>query len=696
MSESNEFSVSAVNRKRAETTGQPAGGGWPAPAQPAAPGSPAGSQPAAEGLALPFDPLRLVGALLKRGPLLLLAAGLLAVLGLFFALSWFDTQYSATAQFMKQDVPNSFRVSEIGEAFRPRQLTLPTLVSLMQSLSLLERVCQHAQTPLSPRALLGGLTITPERNTDLVKVALKTSLGERQTMELLNVFGEEVVRMTRETQAQEAADMNKFLKQQLVKADQDLARSNTELLEFSKEAKVVDADKELDAELRKMGDLDLKYETMRLDYETLDLKMQGLAKELFQHNPMTTQLQAAQTQLALLLNTYTEANPIVQSQRAQVAALEKQMKEAPQKQASAPQAGEGDTVAATLYMELVTFKSQKEVLAAQLKQLAMVRETVSKRLSGLPEKSLQYARIKARQQSLETARGMLASRQREAQLFEEGALGYFRFYEAKPQDVEINGRGKKIAISMIVGAVLGLLMCAVLVCLRESLDDRLKTAADVKRVTRLPLLASLPDMTSWDPGKREAWAFRTWTALQSQFAAGPNQSLVCGLVSVGGGEGRSTWLRLLAVAASQRESRVAAVTNDPRVDNAAIPLAAALTQPACIVQAMAASVGRPVWMIVDKDWQWSAERRRQWQAALNQWQQEGSLVVLVELPLAQKPETSLMAETLPNLIWLAGGGRARGRDTGELLETLRRARCHFVGAVLNREPHMRIPFIKNS
>ncbi len=696
MSEPNEFSVSAVNRKRAETGRQPAGNAPAAAPQPVAAAQPAGAEPADGGLTLPFDPLRLVDALARHWLRMLLMAAIFGALALLVGFNWFVTEYTATAQFIKQEVPNTFRVSEVGEPFRPRQLTLPTLVGLMKSFSVLERTCARAKTTLTPRGLLGGLTITPERNTDLIKVSLKTSFSEQATLELLNVFGQEVVLMTRETQAQEAAEMNKFLKQQLAKADKDMAQINAELLAFSKESQVVDADKELEAELRKLGELDMKYETMRLDYETLDLKIGGLVKELGQHNPLAAQLQSARGQLAQLLNTYTEANPIVQSQRAQVTALEKQLKEsAPQTSKLSPQAGEGGTVAAGLYMELVTLKSQKEVFAAQHKQLEVVREAAGKRLASLPEKSMQHARIKARQQSLETARTLLSSRQREAQLFEDSALAYCRFFEGKPQDIEVSGRGKKIIVALTIGIMAGALLCALLICLVESLDDRLKTPADVKRATRLPLVASLPDVKKWEAGRLEAWAFRTWMALQSHLASGLNQSFVCGFVSVGDGEGRSTWIRLLAGAASQRECRVVAVTNGPPAGSTTISLADVLAQPSHVAQAAANPTGGAVWVRMDEDWQWSAERRRQWQSALAQWQQR-ALVVLVELAPAHKPETSLMAEMLPNLVWVVGGGQARGHDTAEQLESLRQARCHFVGAVLNREPQLRIPIARSS
>jgi hypothetical protein len=84
-------------------------------------------------------------------------------------------------------------------------------------------------------------------------------------------------------------------------------------------------------------------------------------------------------------------------------------------------------------------------------------------------------------------------------------------------------------------------------------------------------------------------------------------------------------------------------------------------------------------------WVWSLERRKQWQSALNQWRRIDNIVIFVELPPASVPEAVLLAENLPNLIWLAEGRRATAVETRKQLQTLRQARCNLVGAVLNRE-----------
>ena len=62
-----------------------------------------------------------------------------------------------------------------------------------------------------------------------------------------------------------------------------------------------------------------------------------------------------------------------------------------------------------------------------------------------------------------------------------------------------------------------------------------------------------------------------------------------------------------------------------------------------------------------------------------------------ELPPACVPESVLLAESLPQMLWLVDSGTPEIRETKEQLEMMRHAKCHFVGAVLNHEPE---PIIK--
>jgi protein involved in polysaccharide export with SLBB domain len=83
-------------------------------------------------------------------------------------------------------------------------------------------------------------------------------------------------------------------------------------------------------------------------------------------------------------------------------------------------------------------------------------------------------------------------------------------------------------------------------------------------------------------------------------------------------------------------------------------------------------------------WVWNLAHRKEWLASLNTWGANENAVVLVELPPASTPEGILLAQNLPNVLWLSDTTKATALETRQQLETLRLARCNLVGAVMNR------------
>jgi protein involved in polysaccharide export with SLBB domain len=114
----------------------------------------------------------------------------------------------------------------------------------------------------------------------------------------------------------------------------------------------------------------------------------------------------------------------------------------------------------------------------------------------------------------------------------------------------------KVGLVAAFFGLVGLLVSGGEVLRRELFDNRLKTEADVSRVTGLPVLANLGDIREMSLSAREAWAFRTWIALQDRLAYSPNHGLICGITSSNFGDGRSTWIGLLAGAARKCGFRV--------------------------------------------------------------------------------------------------------------------------------------------
>jgi protein involved in polysaccharide export with SLBB domain/Mrp family chromosome partitioning ATPase len=388
-------------------------------------------------------------------------------------------------------------------------------------------------------------------------------------------------------------------------------------------------------------------------------------------------IQAAHDQLDDLLTRYTDDHPLVREQRARLEVLEQEEKEAP----LAPAPGQAGSAAA---------------------QAPAIPPSLYGRVT--PEEVAMGERLR----SLETNRALLISRQRAIEPFRDNPPGYFRILlSAAENPTQLRRYRLEILLFALLGAFLGLLGAAIQILLAEFLDNKIKTRSDVRRVTGLPLLATLGDLKGMSQSNREQWAFRAWTALQSKLSPSPNHGMVCGITSANSSDGRSTWVSLLAGAASSCGFRVLTITAQPseelaqevaRRENrpaAALPQGAAdastslttsvLSSPAQIVEKLTSAECPPVVSIPLPGWVWNLDRRRQWRAALEAWRAIEHVVIFVELPPAFLAETVLLAENIPNLLWLVDSNKSDAEQTLIGLETLRDASCNLVGAVLNRE-----------
>lgn len=384
-------------------------------------------------------------------------------------------------------------------------------------------------------------------------------------------------------------------------------------------------------------------------------------------------LQTAMAELNTLLVDFTDANPRVKAKRAQIKELQAQADEASSSTNLAPEA------------------------------LLPALGSATKGDAANPE--LDWLHIKLK--TLEEGRLELTKREREAEMYATDPPATVQIFSAADlASIKGNMRELKIWLGTIVGGGVGLVAGLLLVLLVEFLDNRLKSADDIQRVTKLPVLTSLGDLQAMNPDERSQWAFRAWTMLQGRLSASANSGLVCGITSSAAGEGRSTWISLLAQAASLTGFRVLTVatrpspTHTPEADEFTPDMFAdevgtssdkalttsVLSAPSQVTEQLTGPNSQPVVNIPLPGWVWNLERRKQWRDALEHWRQIDNLVIFVELPPASVPEAVLLGCNLPNMVWLADSGKSHAGPTRTQLETLRHARCNLVGAVLNREP----------
>ncbi|HVR35639.1 MAG TPA: hypothetical protein VMS21_07285 [Methylomirabilota bacterium] len=625
-----------------------------------------------------------------------LALGLVAGAGTFAAARHF-LPYEANAQLMFRELPSL----PAADAYQPQSLNSATLLGLLRSPDLFATIATNIQPRRSVHELLAITALHPNPDSDLLELTGKGPTPA-SAVELVNQYARQAVSFTRERRRLEALELSDSLRARLMAAGDRLEEANRRLLEFSRQHNVVDVERETSTHLDQYGKWEMDHQTAQMELDTLDATIGKIREELTRHSPTATRLRQARDRLAELRTVYTDAHPDVISQRSVITDIEEQLSSGPTDAAREIDPGSSE-IATTLYLQLVELETRRATLEDRVALLQTQRDKVMEQVESLSDKSLDYFVLKSGVESARGARDLLATRQREVQDYADSAQGDFRLVsEAAPEDVNHRER-RNHALFLAVGAGTLVLMSVLLTgFLSVAFDHTLRTRGDVTRVTRLPVLATLGDLDAMDSKDREEWSFRTWTLLKGKLASTHNRGIVCGVVSCLHGEGRSTWINLLAKAAGDRGCRILAISTSPSSPSSSgepppDSPGDAPGESSAIEKNVLAFPTQVTEKLVDQnagqairvplaEWVWNPDRRRQWRSALESWSSVENLVMLIELPPASMPESVLLAENLPQVIWLTGSGLARTAETQLHLETLRHAGCNLVGAVLNREP----------
>ncbi|HMP84076.1 MAG TPA: hypothetical protein PKA41_15365, partial [Verrucomicrobiota bacterium] len=471
---------------------------------------------------LPFDPMRIVAALKAQRRTLIWSAAACAAMGMIAG--WLLSEGKINVTLILRDVSTTFTAGA-GEKYRPTPLAMQTLVELMNSQELARRVAAKAKPRISENALRDSATVTLGDEKDMVTLTL-TGKSRRELATLAELYANEAVQLGRELQLAEVSRMRQFYQDRIAAAEAEMARINDELAAFQKETGTADPEVEAQAYTKQLSDLLTRSDSSRIEIEMLDMQIAALRKELGTQNPVAQKIEAAKSKLMDLLGRYTEMHPTVQAQREHIAVLERQLAEGKPDGISPSSLGEG-SVGGALYMRLVEIQTRKATLEKELASLDSLKQSLQDKVTGVSRQSLRYAVIRAKLDSQKNSLSLLAGRQREAQLYEANAAGYFRLFATPtPADVSMGPRWAAMLKLGLAGVFGGIVLAGLAFSVREISDGRVRTTADVERITHLPVLATAGDLNALTPSQREQWAFRAWTALSGHLSASPNHSLV--------------------------------------------------------------------------------------------------------------------------------------------------------------------------
>ncbi len=219
---------------------------------------------------LPVDPWRFLMAFKRHWKWMLWAGAGCLLLGCI--VGYFASSYKISVTLIQRDVTAPFEAGVGGESFKPHQLAVQTLVSLMDQPILIQRVSMKSRPFISVRALQKRISVQPERNTELVHLML-SGQDKLDLVELANLYANEAVQLTKEVQLQDLSRSLKTYSDKLHETGEEIQKVDQEMKAFVKEYKILDPNTETLDYQKQLSEVIAKIYDRRLEAEILDLQI---------------------------------------------------------------------------------------------------------------------------------------------------------------------------------------------------------------------------------------------------------------------------------------------------------------------------------------------------------------------------------------------------------------------------------------
>ena len=437
-----------------------------------------------------FDVLRLPRGIARRWwlPFFLGALGL--VLCLAAGMKFFKVSATVSVRLMARN-PQSFAVNTA--SYVPLRLQGATLLGALGSPQVAREVAEKFSGEIPAKDLHAMVVVEEVRKTDFVDIKVTTPFAAGQTAELATLWAQEALAFTSRIQAEESAEMMAYLKEQVVKSDKELAEIHQKIIAMRDEAGVVDVEREIDAYLKNAGELDMRYETVRVDIEALDSQLISLRREIRKHSSVYEELKAAEVKLSEMSEYYTEQNPVYLEELARVESLRERVKKEVESLEAPISSFTGTYVGNALYLQILELESKRENLVLQRNQLEAMRTEARNKLKRLPQIAMQAGPLIDGAQALQTSRDALIKRMQEVQVFQEVAPGYYRMFKTPTaRDVTVGSRRTKLIMAGLAGGFLGMGLGLLLAAGLEFLDRVMRTRGEAEALFSCPCLAHIP------------------------------------------------------------------------------------------------------------------------------------------------------------------------------------------------------------
>ena len=338
-------------------------------------------------------------------------------------------------------------------------------------------------SPPTPEVnFLKGLQVEPLNTSQLIMIHYESGDPELSS-KIVNTIAEIFIRSNLERQYKSAEYTQKFLQSQLEKAKERLTKSEQVLNEFARKNKIISLDNNQTTSthiLTKLSDEFVDAERHRIQLEN---ELESLTTAANSPDPsmmlLTPHMQALKKKVVKLEDDYAAAKRRYGSKSRTARNLKKKVEYARGK----------IRAEAHLY---------KQSLTNRLTAAKRAEESLKKRLSELQEKGLDtqskvhtFNNLKREVNSNQTIYQNLLERIKEVGVV--SGIESNNITIIDKASVPYNKYKPKVKTNLILGTLIGFLLGLAAIFLREFMDDSIKDADELERITHLPMLGMIPE-----------------------------------------------------------------------------------------------------------------------------------------------------------------------------------------------------------
>ncbi len=382
--------------------------------------------------------------------------------------------------------------------------TPDTYVDLMLQPPIAQEVAKKLGLTASTKTVLDAVKAKPVPDTAIMRLEA-TWTDPKTSAAIANEWSTAFVDRERTLVGQQADALLASTREQLPEAESKLAQAQDELAAYEQSVGIADLPSQTTGIVTNEETLEAKEDAAVLEGQQAQATLADVQSQLASTPPtvigsesvapnpvkQTAESDVARlrAQLAQARQQYTDDHPTVVALRAQLAQAEQSANAAPD-QIPAGSATVPNPVYVQLQTQATQLSSQIASAAAQVQTLSQQIAAYKPTISSLPAKARRIAELERAVKASQDYLAGLQEKNRDAIIAKSTAISDITVME--PADPATAEKRPLIVLNLLIGLVFGTVLGLVAVFVAEFIDDRFRTAEDIRDRLQLPLLGTIP------------------------------------------------------------------------------------------------------------------------------------------------------------------------------------------------------------